>query len=136
MNMDSEGERSSIENKKEFDKPEKTRYLENPDEGSAISKSNHESIGIITGHSFCFTGALRSMHRNDAYHNVIEKGGIPHHGVTKDLDYLVTNNKNSGSSKNEKAARYGIQIISEEEFLDMLNTTNFVTPKSENNNKK
>ena len=40
--------------------------------------------------------------------------------VTKDLSYLVTNDTTSGSSKNQKAAKLGIPVISEKDFLELL----------------
>ena len=40
--------------------------------------------------------------------------------VTAGLDYLVTNDTESGSSKNRKAKQYGTQIINEDEFLMMV----------------
>jgi len=33
---------------------------------------------------------------------------------------LITNDKESGSSKNEKAKKFGTQIINEEEFIKTL----------------
>jgi DNA ligase (NAD+) len=41
-------------------------------------------------------------------------------GVSKTLTYLVTNDTSSGSSKNKKAADLGIEIITEKEFLSMI----------------
>ena len=40
--------------------------------------------------------------------------------VTKDLDILVCENKNSGSSKLEKAKKNGTRVITYNEFFDML----------------
>ena len=40
--------------------------------------------------------------------------------VTKQTDYLVTNDTNSGSDKSRKAASLGVQIISEEDFNDTV----------------
>ena len=39
--------------------------------------------------------------------------------VGKKLTYLVTNDTESGSSKNRRAKELGIKVISEEEFLKM-----------------
>lgn len=75
--------------------------------------------GKLSGKSFCFTGELHSMKRSDAENLVKKEGGSCKSSVTKDLSYLVTNDTSSGSSKNQKAAKFGIPIINEEEFLKM-----------------
>ena len=50
----------------------------------------------------------------------IEKyGGKVVSGVTAKTNYLITNDKDSGSSKNKKAEQYGIEIISEVEFIEL-----------------
>lgn len=75
----------------------------------------------LSGKSFCFTGELLTMKRADAEQLVKKNGGQTKSSVTKDLSYLVTNDTSSGSSKNQKAAKFGIPIINEEEFLKMVN---------------
>ena len=77
--------------------------------------------GALAGKSFCFTGELRTMKRADAEAMVKKAGGSCKSSVTKDLSYLVTNDTESGSSKNVKAAKFGIPIINEEEFLRLVN---------------
>ncbi len=79
-----------------------------------------EGGGLLAGKSFCFTGELLSMKRADAEQLVKKNGGSIKSSVTKDLTYLVTNDKESGSSKNVKAAKFGIPVINEEEFLKLL----------------
>lgn len=76
--------------------------------------------GKLEGKSFCFTGELVTMKRQDAEGLVKEHGGICKSSVTKDLSYLVTNDTGSGSSKNVKAAALGIPVITEDEFLNLL----------------
>lgn len=78
-----------------------------------------DSGSALSGKSFCFTGELRSMKRADAESLVKSLGGTCKSSVTKDLSFLVTNDPGSGSSKNAKAAKYGVKIITEEEFLRM-----------------
>ena len=76
--------------------------------------------GKLEGKSFCFTGELVTMKRQDAEALVKQNGGAVKSSVTKDLTYLVTNDTTSGSSKNVKAAALGIPVITEEEFLKLL----------------
>ncbi len=76
--------------------------------------------GKLEGKSFCFTGELVTMKRQDAEQLVKQNGGTCKSSVTKDLTYLVTNDTTSGSSKNVKAAALGIPVITEEQFLKLL----------------
>ncbi len=76
--------------------------------------------GRLSGSSFCFTGTLRSMPRTQAQELVRGLGGRVTGNVTRDLTFLITNDPASGSSKNRKAAEYGVQVLSEEAFLDLV----------------
>jgi DNA ligase (NAD+) len=75
--------------------------------------------GNLTGKSFCFTGALITMKRAEAESLVTSKGGTIG-SVNKNLTYLVTNDADSGSSKNVKAQSLGITLIDEKQFLEMV----------------
>ena len=70
--------------------------------------------------TFCFTGKLETITRNEANGLVTEHGGTPKNGVVKDLSYLVTNSTEQ-TSKYKKAQAQGTKIITEEEFLAMIN---------------
>jgi len=74
----------------------------------------------VAGKNFCFTGELTAMKRSEAEKLVRDNGGFVKSGVTKDLDYLVTNDPASGSEKNRKAQEFSVQIINEAQFLAML----------------
>lgn len=76
--------------------------------------------GLLAGKSFCFTGELVTMKRADAEQLVKKNGGTIKSSVTKDLSYLVTNDTTSGSSKNVKAAKLGIPVIDEKQFLELI----------------
>ncbi len=98
---------------------------ENKEEMLALTESGTIELeqiggGALAGKSFCFTGELHTMKRADAENLVKKAGGSCKSSVTKDLSYLVTNDTSSGSSKNQKAAKFGIPIINEEEFLQMV----------------
>jgi DNA ligase (NAD+) len=74
----------------------------------------------VAGKSFCFTGELASMKRSDAEKLVRAAGGTVKSSVTRDLDYLVTNDPTSGSEKNRKAQEFSIPVIDETQFLALL----------------
>ena len=86
----------------------------------SIAPPLSEKDAPLKGSSFCFTGELKSMKRNQAEEKVKALGGIAKNSVVKDLTYLVTNDPESGSSKNKKALEYGVKIIDEDIFLSIL----------------
>lgn len=63
----------------------------------------------------CVTGKL-SVKRKDFEKELIDNGWNPVSSVKKTTKYLVTDNPNSGSSKNVSADKYGVPKITEEEF--------------------
>jgi len=77
-----------------------------------------------TGISICFTGSLKSMGRSKAAEKAADAGFEVKSGVSKGLTYLVTNDTESGSSKNKKAKALGTKVIDEEEFLKLLGMYN------------
>lgn len=89
---------------------------------SYISVKN-ASEGILEGMSVCFTGSLKTMKRIEAAALVKNNGGTVKDDVVKGLTYLVTNDPNSGSSKNKKAQEQGTKVITEEEFLSLVKGT-------------
>lgn len=76
--------------------------------------------GPLAGLSFCFTGELVSMKRSRAQALAKSLGAAVKTSVTKDLDFLVTNDPASGSEKSRKAEALGVKIIDEEAFLAMM----------------
>jgi DNA ligase (NAD+) len=74
----------------------------------------------LRGLSFCFTGELESMKRNQAEEKIKALGASSKSSVVKGLSYLVTNDPESGSSKNRKAHELGVPIIDEGQFLAIL----------------
>jgi DNA ligase (NAD+) len=74
----------------------------------------------LSGISFCFTGELTSLKREEAERNVKNLGGDILGSVSKNLSYLVTNDPDSGSSKANKAKELGIPIIDEVAFITMI----------------
>ncbi|HEY9053653.1 MAG TPA: helix-hairpin-helix domain-containing protein, partial [Rectinemataceae bacterium] len=88
-----------------------------PSESSSRASSvTPATESAVSGKSFCFTGELATMRRSDAESLIRSLGGIAKQSVTADLDYLVTNDPGSGSSKNLKARALGVAVITEKEF--------------------
>lgn len=79
-----------------------------------------ESGGALAGTSVCFTGTLDGLSRKHAGEMVTAAGGTVSSSVTRDLTYLVTNDPESGSSKNKKARELGVQILDQAAFLELV----------------
>jgi DNA ligase (NAD+) len=82
----------------------------------------------LAGLSFCFTGELKTMKRGDAEARVKALGGLVKPSVGKSLTYLVTNEPESGSSKNRKAVKLGTEIIDEQQFLALVSDPDLTSP--------
>ena len=83
-------------------------------------KKEHAKGGNLTGQSFLFTGTLPTLKRTDAEEMVEKNGGTILSGVSSKLNYLVVGE--DAGSKLEKAKKINtVKIISEAEFLKMLN---------------
>ena len=82
-------------------------------------KGVKEMGGKLEGLTFCFTGKLETMKRAEAEQLVQEHGGQAKSGVVKNLSYLVTNSTEP-TVKYVKAQEQGTKIITEEEFLKMI----------------
>ena len=76
------------------------------------------STGPLTGVRLCITGTLHTMSRKQAEERVEAKGGQSSPNVSKMTDLLVVG-ENPGS-KVEAARKIGTTLLSEDEFLDML----------------
>lgn len=76
---------------------------------------------IFENMTFVITGSVEHFANRNEVKDVIEsKGGKVTGSVTAKTNYLINNDVNSTSSKNKKAKELGIPIITEEEFLEML----------------
>ncbi|MBN1808418.1 MAG: NAD-dependent DNA ligase LigA [Planctomycetes bacterium] len=73
----------------------------------------------VAGKTFVITGTLSSMSRPEAQELIRKAGGRPSSSVSGKTDYLVAG-ENAGS-KLAKAENLGIQVISEEDLMRMLN---------------
>lgn len=76
----------------------------------------------LSGMTFVITGDVHHFPNRSALKELIEeKGGKATGSVSAKTTYLINNDTTSNSSKNKKAKELNIPILSEEEFLALLN---------------
>ena len=74
--------------------------------------------GKLTGLSFVFTGKLEYFNRDSARELVESMGGASANSISKKTDYLVAGP--GAGSKMEKAAKLGVNVLTEDEFREMV----------------
>ncbi len=77
------------------------------------------SSGELADVSFVVTGTLNTMSRESAADKIRAKGGTFQTSVAKDTTYLVAG-ENTGTSKLEKAKKFGTKIIDEKQFIKII----------------
>ena len=76
---------------------------------------------IFAGVNFVITGSLEHFaNRGEAKKLIESLGGKVTGTVTGKTNYLINNDKASNSSKNKKARELGIPVISEQDFLELV----------------
>lgn len=78
-----------------------------------------KASGSLDGSSVCFTGKA-SRPRKELEDIVRNNGGVVKNTVGRGLTYLVTDDPESGSAKNQKAQSLGVTVISEDAFFKLL----------------
>jgi DNA ligase (NAD+) len=73
----------------------------------------------FNGRTLCVTGKLNHFTRDSINAKISELGAKATGSVSKNTDYLITNEA-SGSSKYKKAIELNVPIITEAEFLEMI----------------
>lgn len=91
--------------------------------GFHFKKENAIKTTKITELKFCITGTL-TMKRSALQKLIKQNGGIVQNGVTSTTDFLLTNDTESSSSKFKKAKELSVKIITETEFLKMIEDEN------------
>lgn len=75
----------------------------------------------LQGKTFVVTGSVNHYkNRDELKADIVTHGGTVAGSVSSKTSYLISNDINSTSSKNQKAKSLNIPIISEEEFLQMI----------------
>lgn len=80
-----------------------------------------EIPNTLQGKTFVVTGSVdHYKNRDELKADIVSHGGTVVESVSSKTSYLINNDINSTSSKNQKAKSLNIPIISEEEFLSMI----------------
>ena len=74
----------------------------------------------LEGKTFVVSGVFENFERDELKQKIEANGGRVLSGISGKLDYLLAG-ENMGPSKREKAIQLGVHILSEPEFMAMLN---------------
>ena len=86
-------------------------------------EEGEESAQIFENMNFVITGSVEHFANRREVKEIIEsRGGKVTGSVTGKTNYLINNDVQSASSKNKKAKELNVPIISEAQFLEMLET--------------
>ncbi len=90
--------------------------------GLHVTAEKAPATGTLTGKTLVITGTLDTISREEAEEKIRALGGKAAGSVSKETDYVVVG-ANPGSKYN-RAIKLGIKILSEKEFLKLLETRN------------
>ena len=107
-----------------------TAFFADPDNKEKVDQIleeielEHEETEVssqLAGKTFVITGSLDHFENRDALKEYIEsQGGKTAGSVSSKTSYLINNDITSNSSKNKKAKELGVEIITEERFMEMV----------------
>ena len=117
------GERIAASVKEYFEQPENQQLVERLRQAGLqmeIDQSTMENTSDqLEGKSFVVSGVFSQFSRDEIKAAVKQNGGKLLSSVSGNTDYLIAGDK-MGPAKLEKAEKLGVTIISEEEFIKMI----------------
>ena len=105
----------------DYFRKEKNRnmVLQLVEELTLIEENISQKEQVLEGKSFAITGSLEHFENRNQLKEIIESlGGKVTGSVTGKTFALINNDSQSNSSKNKKARELGVEIMTEEEFLE------------------
>lgn len=102
-----------------FRDPVKSKLLERLLEHVTVVRDEVPASASFAGKSFCLTGTLQSMSREEAEAKIRALGGTVSSSVSKKTSYVVAG-ENPGS-KLDKARELRVAILNETTFINMVN---------------
>ena len=93
---------------------------------NGIQNYNPPDVGghkkVLANKLICITGKLENFNKRADLIDIIEaQGGHVAQHMTKKVDYLINNDNLSTSSKNRKAQELRVPVITERQFLNLIN---------------
>ena len=121
LNYQNELGSKAVEKAREMKEKDKEAYADALVERAAKRDPSNGIQGMI----FVITGQMSAWpkvwsSRKEVEEYLAKYGAKLGASLTKEADYLVTNDTESGSAKNEKAKKLGVEVISEEGFNQMI----------------
>ncbi len=120
LNIDGIGETQINSLKKFFENNSNYKIIEKLSSMLNISDLKLNKDGKLLNNTFMFTGKLSNMSRAEAKSLIEENSGSVVSSVNKKLKYLIIGEKPT-NRKVQKAKELGIKILSQKEWLNLLN---------------
>ena len=120
LNIDGIGDTQINSLKKFFDNKSNYKIIEKLSSILNISDLKLNKSGKLLNNTFMFTGKLSNMSRAEAKSLIEENSGSVVSSVNKKLKYLIIGEKPT-NRKVEQAKELGIKILSEKEWVNLLN---------------
>ena len=86
-----------------------------------VEKINPNATDKLSGKTFVVSGVFEQFSRDDLKKSIEDNGGKVGSSISAKTDYVVAG-ANMGPAKLEKAVKLNIPIISETDFVEMLQT--------------
>ena len=90
--------------------------------GLKLQVNTQTTDGPLSGMTFLFTGKLSQFNRDSAKAEAQKRGAKTADQINKNVSHLVAGEK--AGSKIKKAQQLQITILSEQEFIELLETSN------------
>lgn len=117
------GERIAESVKSFFEQTENKNFIERLKSSGLQMKLDEKEVvkesNILEGKSFVISGVFENFGRDELKEKIEKNGGKIVSSISAKLNYLIAG-ENMGPAKLEKANKLGIKILSEQEFLKMI----------------
>jgi DNA ligase (NAD+) len=87
-----------------------------------IDKNNPNATDILSGKTFVVSGVFEKFSRDDLKKAIEDNGGKVGSSISAKTNFVIAGD-NMGPAKLEKASKLNVAIITEEEFINLINLT-------------